>query len=722
MTTTKIIKASARNSKLAVAQTNKALQKISKLLPSIEFESHWLTTTGDRDQKQDLKTSAANFFTDDLDSRVINGEFDCAVHSAKDLPEVIDPLLDWFWLPWREDPRDVLVLNKKFEMHKGNIVIKGTDEVQSYSGLKIGISSDRREEYCSERFPTAELLSIRGNIDGRIAQLDEGKYDMIIMAAAGLKRLDFENRIDEFIELSDLRPPDGQGYLAITFRKGDPIFIQMRKLFTKEVVFAGSGPGAAALAPLATVNALKNCEICLYDALSPIELLSYLPKIAQAVYVGKRSGLHSKNQSEICLLIEEYVKQGKAIVRLKGGDPGIFGRLAEEVEVMDENQIGFSVIPASSSLSAATTGTGLLLTRRDVSRGFRVLTPCRKQSDDFHALDKVERSKMPMVFFMGITKVADIVKELKIEGVSGSMQCALVFSAGTETEKVITTNLDDAVALAAGKHPDYGPGLFIVGETTNAKYLYKNHGIFADEKILVTGSSIVQGKSSDIISRNGGRYVGLPTIYLHADKRSVDILKNMADFDWLVITSPAAVNIFLDLVQENKIDMRTIPKILTCGPGTSAPFKARGIYPDAEAPNDFGVKGILETATGVLKPDDSVLRLGSNLSGPSLADSIRELCPDVVDTVLYNNIPCEYEECPDFTTVFFASSSAVKSFTNQFGEEALENKIVVAIGEPTAKSLTDSKYKAKIVADVSTVQGSFDALSAYLVNQKLVKI
>ncbi len=716
------IKVGARNSKLAIVQTNKALDKIVELLPSVEFDKQWLTTTGDRDQQTDLKVSAANFFTDDLDTKVINEELDCAVHSAKDLPDVINPEIDWFWLPWREDPRDVLVLNKNFEIVDGNILREENDTFCNHPGLKIGISSERREQYCAERFPDAELLSIRGNIDGRIEQLDQGKYDVLIMAAAGLKRLDFTDRIDEYIPLKDMTPPQGQGYLAVTFKKGNPVLSEIRKLFVKETVFAGSGPGNETYAPVATVEALKKCEICLYDALSPKELLRHLPENAQAVYVGKRSGLHSKNQKEICALIEEYVKQGKSVVRLKGGDPGIFGRLAEEIAVMDEYGFPFTVIPAATSLSAATTGTGLLLTRRGVSRGFTALTPRRAESSEYHELYTKERNKMPFVFFMAITKVKEIVEGLMSEGFSPSTPCSIVLSAGAPDQRIISSDLANISPLAKDMHPKHGPGLLIVGEIASGKYIYKNHGLYSGQKILVTGSESIQEKSAEIIRQNGGESISLPLIQLVQNIDCIPVLQTLSEFDWVVLTSPASAKIFLQIVEDNKMDMRSIPKVLTCGPGTSEPFIEKGIFPDAEASNKFGVEGILKTASEVLKKDDKVLRLASDIAGTSLAESIAEFGPEVTNLVLYKNVPVTHEICPDFTTVFFASASAARSFKEQFGEECLENKTVIAIGQPTAKELTGTNYTEKVIATVATVPGCFNAFSAHIVNEYIKQL
>ena len=266
-------KVGTRGSKLALKQTGNALERLEFLFPAANFQTRIISTPGDRDHQQDLRQSAPDFFTHDLDQAMLNGEIDGAVHSAKDLPEPISDGLDFFWLPWHEDPRDVIVLrpDKPLEDLPGNPV--------------IGISSDRREEYCRQHYPDAEQRSIRGNIDERIAQLDSGKFDILIMAAAGLLRLGLENRISKYIPLHDLPSPSGQGYLALTFRQGDHRFETMRQLFIKPVLFVGSGPGNPELITIAGLQALKNCDLCLYDALSPVELLENLPREAKAVFV-----------------------------------------------------------------------------------------------------------------------------------------------------------------------------------------------------------------------------------------------------------------------------------------------------------------------------------------------------------------------------------------------------------------------------------------------------
>lgn len=217
-----------RNSKLALAQATIVQKGFRQLFPGIEISVVEFSSPGDRDRETDLRDSDPDFFTRDLDEAVINGKIDCALHSAKDLPEPVSAGLDWFWLPWRDDSRDVLIGRTECSGRK----------------LRIGISSVRREQYCRKRFSDAEILPVRGNIDDRIAQLDDGKYDLLVMAAAGLNRLGLGDRITEYLPLDELNPSDGQGVLALTFKQGDQRFLEIRKLFVNSVVIAGAGAGS----------------------------------------------------------------------------------------------------------------------------------------------------------------------------------------------------------------------------------------------------------------------------------------------------------------------------------------------------------------------------------------------------------------------------------------------------------------------------------------------
>ncbi len=205
-----VSKAGTRPSSLALTQTRAALDRIEGLLEGVTFEMRPIASVGDTDRTTDLRESPPDFFTRELDAALLRGDIDLAVHSAKDLPDPMPGNIDWFWLPWREEPRDVLILSK------------GRTVSDLPANPVIGVSSDRREAYCTNRFPDGIQKNIRGNIEERIAQVDDGTYDIVVMAAAALIRLGIEERITEWIGLDELEVPEGQGYLAITLRKNEP--------------------------------------------------------------------------------------------------------------------------------------------------------------------------------------------------------------------------------------------------------------------------------------------------------------------------------------------------------------------------------------------------------------------------------------------------------------------------------------------------------------------
>jgi uroporphyrinogen III methyltransferase/synthase len=695
------IKAGTRPSSLALTQSRAALDRIAALLPGIVFEQVPISSVGDTDRTTDLRESPADFFTRELDAALLRGDVDLAVHSAKDLPVPMPGKIDWFWLPWREEPRDALVLSigRKISDLPGNPV--------------IGVSSDRREAYCTRRFPCAIQKNIRGNIEERIAQVDDGTYDIVVMAAAALVRLGIEERITEWIPLEDLEVPEGQGYLAVTFREGDEKMMALRSLFMQAVTFAGAGVSNKELCTVATLHALQRCDICLHDSLIDPSLLAELPPHAAAIDVGKRCGAHSKEQHETTKLICECARQSKRVVRLKGGDPGIFGRLAEETEALEQLGIPFRVIPGISALQAATTETGMLLTRRDVSRGFVALTP-RMHGGALARCDSEMKDKLPVVYYMSIKAIEPIAQQLLEDGVSPDTPSALVFNAGGEDEQIIKCPLSEL----ARKAPTQGimhPGLIVVGDVT--AYSYKTGlGALQGRKILLTCSEAIQEKAAALVRDFGGRPVQFPLIRLQC-RRSFQL--RFDAFDWVVATSPSSVRALMQLIQDQKIDYRAIPKIMVCGRGTADEFAQYGLHADAQPESGFSAKSLIELAKGILKPVEKVLRIRSDKAGPQLADALRETGAEVEDAIIYDNERIDYAKLPDFDAVFFASASGVESLINQWGPATLAGKTLCVIGKPTAAALEKHHLKPGIIAREATVPGAIHSLAEYFTVARL---
>ena len=657
----KVFRVGTRNSPLALWQTNQIMARLGKKLPSASFEKVEIITKGDADRSTDLRDSPANFFTQALDRAVLDGEVDFAVHSAKDLPYPVADGLDWFWLPDSGDRRDVLI---------GSLEPK-----------VIGVSSERRAEYAKKRFPNAIQRPIRGNIQERIAQVHSGEFDLMLMAGVAMQRLGIADQIAEWIPLDELGTPEAQGALAVTFRKNDVRMMAIRDLFVKQAVFVGAGI-CEGHCTLDGIRALQSAEVCFYDALMDEALLKYVSKTAKGIYVGKRMGAHSQSQDEINQLLCDHVRKGQRVVRLKGGDAGIFGRLAEEVETLEALGLSSRVLPGISAMQTAAANTGLLLTRRGVARGFSVMTP-RMKGGGTAPVDSDARSALPVVFFMSIGVASDLAEQLIQDGRDADQSCAFVFGAGSDREAVFRGTL--AALPAVDDETRRLPGLFIVGDI--AAYGFdRSLGALQGQRVLLTCSEALMPEAQQAIQDFGGRPVVRPLIELKPIATFPEQVGALDSYDWIVLTSPSSVRCFQEVLQRDEIDFRTIPNVMSVGSGTERALRKMGIGCDLMPESDWSATGLLKVAAPIVA-GQKILRLRSQKAGASLADGLRAAGAEVEDVILYENHRVEAGSCPQFDSVFFASASAVESFVEQWGEAPLQGCTIFTMGKPTAAAL-----------------------------------
>ena len=685
----------ARGSRLSLAQTRGAVEFLSREFPGTSYKVVPVETPGDRDLTTPIEKSAPDFFTRDLDEAVREGRIDFAVHSAKDLPETISDDLDWFWLPNREDPRDCWVMRSDMS----------PASARRRRGLKIGISSERRKSYAQSCFPKAKLLPIRGAIDSRIQQLVDGKYDAVLMAMAGLNRLYPEGLPTVSIHpisLDELPPPEAQGILAVVFRAGDERLMALRQRFVKAVRFVSAGVGDAGLCTVAGQRDISLADTVLYDDLMGSTLLPPLnlrtPLNPRFIHVGKRCGAHSMKQPEITRLICDEARKGRRVVRLKGGDAGLFGRLAEETDALAALKIPFLVRPGVSALTAATTGTGLLLTRRGESRGFTAFTP------------RSTGTETPLVMFMATRMVEEEARNLLADGMSPETPCALVLDAAGPREEVRQATLSTVRNLVK----DGRPGLFIVGSV--AVHQWPRNGEFGGRRVLLTCSEAIQEKSAVAVEDRGGKPIAWPLIRLvprafpqfpiqtfshssiqtfshssiqtfsHSSTQTFSH-SSIQTFPYaaIVLTSPSSVRIFFETFV---CDRRRLPAFYTCGAGTDAELRKYGVSSDVVPASDFSANGLIAEIRKMDLKGKRVLRLRSAKAGPAVAQALRKVGAKVDDVVLYDNEFCSpADHLPPFDDVFFASASAVESFLSQYGAAKLRGKGILVMGQPTRAAL-----------------------------------
>ena len=676
----------ARGSALSRAQTAGALDFLRARFPGTDYRVVTVETPGDRDLTTPIEKSAPDFFTRDLDEAVRDGRVDFAVHSAKDLPPKIADDLDWFWLPERADPRDCWVTPPGRRLSQLEPPPGRRLSQLDGRGLRIGVSSERRAAYAKKAYPKAKLLPIRGSIDSRIQQLREGRYDAVLMALAGITRL--YGGTPPGVELipipiEELTPPEAQGYLAVVFRVGDARLMAMRAHFVKAVRFVSAGVGDAGLCTVQGMRDLECADVVLHDALFDLSLLGQkTADRGQRIDVGKRCGAHSMKQAEITRLICDEVRKGRRVVRLKGGDAGLFGRLAEETDALTALQIPFVVRPGVSALVAATTGTGLLLTRRGESRGFTAYTP------------RSTGTETPKVAFMATRMASDEARRLVREGWPRTTPCAFVFDAAGPREEVRTATLGTVRKILPAKEEDR-PGIFIAGRVAAGGW--PRLGPLGGRRVLVTCSDAVQERAVVAVEDLGGRPIRWPLIELCATRTFGE---EVSGYDAIVLTSPSAVRIFF---ANCTCDLRRFGAFYTCGAGTDAELRRHGVASDVVPASDFSAAGLIAEIKKLDLRGKRVLRLRSVKAGSDVARALRRAGAKVDDVVLYENRACAPEGVlPPFDDVFFASASAVESFLARYGARALRGKGVLVMGGPTRAALPKSFSAKARIFDILT--------------------
>ena len=371
----------------------------------------------------------------------------------------------------------------------------------------------------------------------------EDKFDgLLLPLAQGLENLpaDIEWFVLRRRRNESLLPADDNS-LALFFKKDHHLLLTIRSFYVSSVAFVGGGPGDPGLCTVAGREALRHCEICLYDALVADSLLVEIPATAKTVYVGKRCGHHSCGQPDICQWLADYARQGLRVVRLKGGDPGIFGRLAEEVETFDRYSLPYRVVPGVSSLLAATTGTGMFLTRRHISRGFTVLTPRHAQGDqdpDPIYGPYLKRPPRPVVFFMAMARIGELVKNLIKRGRLATEPAAVVWGASTSSQEVVRGTLEDIEELVKNCDRDL-PGIFMVGETTRFKLTETRSALLGERILLLCQPSLRTQLEAEILAYGGQPVAPPPLLDLEGVKVS------SPDYDTVLITDEKIADTFV---------------------------------------------------------------------------------------------------------------------------------------------------------------------------------
>ena len=438
----KKIRVIARGSRLSRLQ----VEEVFKNFPELAYEIKYLESYGDKNQQISLLNgeAPADIFTRELDDAIRQGDADIAIHSAKDLP-----------YPLPEDI-EVIALFPAFDTTDSLVSRDHRKLAELPAGSIIGTSSPLRKKGLSELRPDLTIKGIRGCIEERVQQVKDGKYDAAIVATCALKRLGIE---DEIAEVLPFPTHPLQGFLAITGKKVKSEERRMKNqnaesssaseqenssLFTLRsslknllnsqgsVSLVGFGPGDPDLLTIKAAKAIDAADIIFYDDLIDDSYLA--DKKAEKIYVGKRAGYHHKEQADINRLLLNAAREGKNVVRLKGGDPMIFAHGSEEIEYLKSNLIQVNVIPGITTASALAASQKISLTHRDFSSSVALVSG--------HTPQPVIPDAETQVYYMGAKQLQAIATQLiDKEGWAFNTPVLLTYNVSRPDEQTFETTL-----------------------------------------------------------------------------------------------------------------------------------------------------------------------------------------------------------------------------------------------------------------------------------------
>ena len=493
------------------------------------------------------------------------------------------------------------------------------------------------------------------------------------------------------------------------------------------VYLVGAGPGDAGLLTLRGAELLKRADVVIYDALANPELLRLAPATAEFISRGKNMAMP---QSEITALIIAKAKEGKTVVRLKGGDPFVFGRGAEEAEALAAEKIPFEIVPGVSSITAVPNYAGIPLTHREHCSSFTVFTGHSDSADAATALRYDQIAKIPgtKVVLMGTEQLADWTTSLVASGMAPETPIAIIHRGTTGRQKTVAGTLATIAKLAA-KEKISPPALTIIGDVVKLRgklNWFEQKPLFG-QRIVVTRRSEQAGTFAQRLAELGADVLAVPTIKLTTPTEKdaiIDCLLELNSYDWLVFTSANGVTAFFDIFFRRFQDLRDLggARIAAVGPATAAKLRELHLQVDV-TPEEFVGKKIVAAFKKYQDIDNvKMCLLRAEVANRELPDALQEEGAIVDDIAIYKTVPETedrigaatrlLEEGADWVT--FTSSSTVEHFHARFDLPALLKKFpqlkLASIGPETSKAIVALGLKPALEAKEHTTDGLIAAL------------
>lgn len=478
---------------------------------------------------------------------------------------------------------------------------------------------------------------------------------------------------------------------------------------TGKVWLVGAGPSDLGLLTLKGKYVIEHADVVIYDRLVGQSILTMVPEIAESIDVGKKAGNHKLTQNEINQLILEKAKSGKKVVRLKGGDPFLFGRGAEEIELLIQNDIPYEIVPGITSALAVPAYNGIAVTHRNCCSSVHILTGHKKNNEyndiDFNSLVNM---KGTLVFLMGVAELGYICDKLIEAGMRDDMPAAFLQNGTSSKQKRIVATVGTLESKVSNSYVET-PAIIIVGEVCKMNFeWYEKLPLFGC-KIIVTRPKQFSSSISNRLRELGAEVLEIPairTVPISDNKKLYDVFENLESYNWIVFTSPTGVNIFFEAMKNFKLDIRKLKdsKIAAIGEGTSNMLLNRGIYADL-IPKIYEAEELGKELNRVCKSGDRILIPRAKNGNPKLVEQISQNRKiEILDIPIYETeciyskiIDERYElETGNVDFVVFTSASTVNGFVKSTTGLDYTKVKAICIGKHTESAAHNYNMKTYI--------------------------
>jgi uroporphyrinogen III methyltransferase/synthase len=465
-----------------------------------------------------------------------------------------------------------------------------------------------------------------------------------------------------------------------------------------KVWLVGAGPSDAGLLTLKAKSLLEQADVVLYDSLVGDGILGMIPTDVKRINVGKRAGHTHMPQNEINNVLLEEALQGNKVVRLKGGDPFLFGRGGEELELLCEQGIPFEIVPGVTSAVAVPAYAGIPVTHRDFCSSVHIITGHLKDDDkphiDFEALVKLNGT---LVFLMGVGALGNICESLIKAGMRADMPAAILEKGATADQRRVVATLT-SLPEEAKRESISTPAIIIVGEVCGLadKFHWAEDRLLGGARVIVTRPQELASKLSKSLRELGAEVMEIPairTVPIENNTALEAALQNLGDYRWLVFTSQAGVEVFFDRLIKNRLDVRRLSglKIAAIGSATEKVLSDRGILTDC-VPSKYDAQSLGKALANAVKPGEKLLITRARIGSKDLTEELDKAGAEYDDIPIYDTVYIEDNvlQLPDILQTrrvdyaAFTSASTVRGFAAQAGDADLASFTAVCIGEQTA--------------------------------------